>query len=171
MSDIEKRAEIALCPFCGDWGAEVAESAVPSIHGGQKQAVYCNTCFCEGPTSETEKGAVEAWNRRAALMPPEGSALAVAARAGLPFIAYAFAQGVDGAEEAGRAIEAALETNEPETYVQVPVELLRIVIGCAYPVSTEIDPRGYRWSEAYLDQALPHVKAALLAARPAVSGG
>ncbi|GEM_PF-2263608 len=72
MSDIEKRAEIALCPFCGDWGAEVAESAVPSIHGGQKQAVYCNTCFCEGPTSETEKGAVEAWNRRAALISPEG---------------------------------------------------------------------------------------------------
>lgn len=75
MSDIEKRAEIVLCPFCGDWGAEVAESAVPSIHGGQKQAVYCNTCFCEGPTSETEKGAVEAWNRRAALTPPEGYVL------------------------------------------------------------------------------------------------
>ncbi|WP_141057471.1 Lar family restriction alleviation protein [Stenotrophomonas rhizophila] len=75
MSDIEKIAEIALCPFCRDWGAEVAESAVPSIHGGQKQAVYCNTCFCEGPTSETEKGAVEAWNRRAALTPPEGYVL------------------------------------------------------------------------------------------------
>lgn len=75
MSDIEKKAEIALCPFCGDWGAEVAESAVPSIQGGQKQAVYCNTCFCEGPTSETEKGAVEAWNRRAALTLPEGYVL------------------------------------------------------------------------------------------------
>jgi hypothetical protein len=75
MSDIEKGAEIALCPFCGDWGAEVAESAVPSIHGGQKQAVYCNTCFCAGPTSETEKGAVEAWNRRVALTPPEGFVL------------------------------------------------------------------------------------------------
>lgn len=75
MSDIEKRAEIALCPFCGDWGAEVAESAVPSIHGGQKQGVYCNTCFCEGPTSETEKGAIEAWNRRAALTPPKGCVL------------------------------------------------------------------------------------------------
>lgn len=107
----------------------------------------------------------------AALTPPESCALAAAARGSLPFIAYAFAQGVDGAEEAGRAIEAALETNEPDTYVQVPVELLRIVIGCAYPVSTEIDPRGYRWSEAYLDQALPHVKAALLAARLEVTGG
>lgn len=58
---------IALCPFCGDWGAECAESAVPSINGGQKKAVYCNTCFCEGPTSETEAGAIEAWNRRAEL--------------------------------------------------------------------------------------------------------
>ncbi len=128
MSDIEKKAEIALCPFCGDWGAEVAESAVPSIQGGQKQAVYCNTCFCEGPTSETEKGAVEAWNRRAALTPPEG-------------------------------------------YVLVPVELLRMVAGCAYPVSSEIDPRGYNWSEAYLDEVLPQIKAAMLAASPEVSGG
>lgn len=75
MSEIDKRAEIALCPFCGDWGAEVAESAVPSIRGGQKQAVYCNTCFCEGPTAETETGAVEAWNRRAAPSLPEGYVL------------------------------------------------------------------------------------------------
>lgn len=44
----------------------------------------------------------------AALLPPEGGALAAAARSGLPFIAYAFAQGVDGAEQAGLAIEAAL---------------------------------------------------------------
>ncbi len=58
---------ISLCPFCGDWGAECADSSVPSIHGGQKKAVYCNTCFCEGPTSETEAGAIEAWNRRADL--------------------------------------------------------------------------------------------------------
>ncbi len=35
--------------------------------------------------------------------------LASAARAALPFIAYAFDQGIEGAEEAGRAIEAALE--------------------------------------------------------------
>lgn len=31
---------------------------------------------------------------------------------------------------------------------------LRLFTGAAYPVSTEIDPRGYRWSEAYLDAAL-----------------
>ena len=33
-------------------------------------------------------------------------------------------------------------------------EALRLFMGAAYPVSTDIDPRGYRWSEAYLDAAL-----------------
>jgi hypothetical protein len=33
------------------------------------------------------------------------------------------------------------------------VEALRIFMNCAYPVSTEIDKRGYSWSAAYLDQA------------------
>ena len=33
-------------------------------------------------------------------------------------------------------------------------EVRRIFVGCAYPVATEIHPRGYNWSEAYLDQAL-----------------
>ena len=32
-------------------------------------------------------------------------------------------------------------------------EALRSFMGAAYPVSTDIDPRGYRWSEVYLDQA------------------
>ncbi|WP_428992977.1 Lar family restriction alleviation protein [Stenotrophomonas maltophilia] len=67
MSEIELKA----CPFCGDWGAECAESAVPSIHGGQKRAVYCNSCFCEGPTSETDQGACEAWNNRAPQPQPQ----------------------------------------------------------------------------------------------------
>lgn len=53
----------------------------------------------------------------------------------------------------------------------VPVELLRVVAGCAYPVSTGLDPRGYAWSEAYLDQALPIINAAMAAARQEVSGG
>jgi len=48
----------------------------------------------------------------------------------------------------------------------VPVDLLRLVVGCAYPVSTEINPRGYAWSEAYLDQVLPAVKEALATVRP-----
>ena len=34
---------------------------------------------------------------------------------------------------------------------------LRQARSCAYPVATEIDPRGYRWSEAYLDQLLPAI--------------
>lgn len=70
------------------------------------------------------------------------------------------------AGEALRAIIAAL--TPPEGYVLVPVDLLRMVIGCAYPVSTDINQRGYAWSEAYLDQMLPFVKAALAAARPEV---
>lgn len=158
MSDIEKRARELLA---AQYDRDGLHMCAADLRSGRLNAEL-------GWVRDAERGARAII---AALTPPEGCALAVAARAGLPFIAYAFAQGVDGAEEAGRAIEAALETNEPETYVQVPVELLRIVIGCAYPVSTEIDPRGYRWSEAYLDEALPHVKAALLAARPAVSGG
>ncbi|MFA8515762.1 hypothetical protein [Xanthomonas campestris] len=40
-------------------------------------------------------------------------ALPVAAREALPFIAYAYSQGVAGAEEAGRAIESALAA-QPE---------------------------------------------------------
>jgi hypothetical protein len=56
---------IAVCPFCGDVDCEVAESAVPSaITGKQKHAVYCNACFCEGPTHDAEEGAIAAWNRR-----------------------------------------------------------------------------------------------------------
>lgn len=121
MSDIQKRAEIALCPFCGDWGAEVTESAVPSIHGGQKQAVYCNTCFCEGPTSETENGAVEAWNRRAALTPPAG-------------------------------------------YVLVPVELTHEMY-CAFV------EQWFTKVRAIDDTEMEDCYAALLAARPEVSGG
>ncbi|MDV3515216.1 hypothetical protein [Stenotrophomonas sp. C1657] len=40
--------------------------------------------------------------------PVQAGALADAARAALPFVAYAFSQGMTGAEEAGRAIETAL---------------------------------------------------------------
>lgn len=40
--------------------------------------------------------------------PVQAGALADAARAALPFVAYAFSQGVTGAEEAGRAIETSL---------------------------------------------------------------
>jgi hypothetical protein len=40
-------------------------------------------------------------------------------------------------------------------------EALNIFAKCAYPVATEINPRGHNWSEAYLDQALPIAQAAL----------
>jgi len=33
------------------------------------------------------------------------------------------------------------------------VDALRLFLGAAYPVHASIDPRGYSWSEAYLDQA------------------
>lgn len=40
-------------------------------------------------------------------------------------------------------------------------EALDAMARCACPVATEINPRGYNWSEAYLDQALPIARAAL----------
>ncbi|MBN5158824.1 MULTISPECIES: hypothetical protein [unclassified Stenotrophomonas] len=70
--------------------------------------------------------------------------------------------------ETGSGREAAALT-PPEGYVLVPAELLRMVAGCAYPVSSEINPRGYNWSEAYLDGVLPKIKAAFLPARPEVA--
>jgi hypothetical protein len=35
--------------------------------------------------------------------------------------------------------------------------VLRQARSCAYPVSKNIDPRGHRWSDAYLDQLLPAI--------------
>ena len=46
-------------------------------------------------------------------------------------------------------------------------EVLRIFMKCAYPVSTEINPRGHDWCEAYLDEALEEARALLT--RPSVS--
>jgi hypothetical protein len=40
-------------------------------------------------------------------------------------------------------------------------EALTLFVKAAYPVSTDIDPRGHRWSEAYLDQALAAAERAL----------
>lgn len=45
-------------------------------------------------------------------------------------------------------------------------EALRLMIGAATPVATEIDARGYAWSEAYLDQALPTAREALAPSPP-----
>lgn len=50
------------CPFCGDNDVEMAESATPKIEGGKKAAVFCNSCYCEGPPCDNEALAREAWN-------------------------------------------------------------------------------------------------------------
>lgn len=38
---------------------------------------------------------------------------------------------------------------------------LRMFMKCAYPVSPIINPKGYAWSEAYLDELLPQVQEAI----------
>lgn len=59
-------SELKPCPFCNGYSPELAESAVPSaITGHQKMAVFCNDCFCEGPTADSEEDAIDKWNRRA----------------------------------------------------------------------------------------------------------
>lgn len=57
--------ELLPCPFCGEHFVEEAESDVPTIHGGNMRAVYCNGCFAEGPTADTAAEAIAAWNTRA----------------------------------------------------------------------------------------------------------
>lgn len=42
---------------------------------------------------------------------------------------------------------------------------LRVFVSCALPVSTKIDERGHRWTEAYLDQALLNARAAIKAVK------
>lgn len=42
-------------------------------------------------------------------------------------------------------------------------EALRVFLGCSYKVGTSIDPRGYSWSEAWLDEARPIASRALAA--------
>jgi hypothetical protein len=46
---------------------------------------------------------------------------------------------------------------------------LRLFVGAAYPVSPQIDPRGHRWSDAYLEQALPVAVDALSAIAAAMA--
>jgi Lar family restriction alleviation protein len=59
-------SELKDCPFCNGYSPELAESAVTSVITGRpKMGVFCNDCFCEGPTADSEEEAIEAWNRRA----------------------------------------------------------------------------------------------------------
>jgi hypothetical protein len=61
-------SEFKPCPFCGDsMDLEFTDSAcvismTPRVY---KRAVYCNTCFCEGPPALTDKKAKDSWNKRA----------------------------------------------------------------------------------------------------------
>lgn len=61
----------------------------------------------------------------------------------------------------GELIAARRERDELQAENAKLRELLRYFIGCAYTVDKGIDARGYRWSEAYLDEVLPKAKAAL----------
>lgn len=41
-------------------------------------------------------------------------------------------------------------------------EVLRSVERCAYPVAEDVDSRGHQWCEAWLDEALPQVRACIV---------
>lgn len=53
--------KLMTCPF--DCGGHLA---IISQYGGRHFFVQCDSCGACGPTFETEEGAVERWNRRAA---------------------------------------------------------------------------------------------------------
>lgn len=66
-------------------------------------------------------------------------------------------RGVEREDPGRQLIESGYES-------RVAVEELLIAMAvftrCAYPCDTSIDPRGYSWCEAYLDEALPIAKSA-----------
>lgn len=64
-SAVALEVELLPCPFCGDFGAEENESSLFNMQGSFKRAVYCHSCFAEGPPAETSKEAIEHWNTRA----------------------------------------------------------------------------------------------------------
>ncbi|HHA2739655.1 TPA: hypothetical protein ACOFBV_000841 [Stenotrophomonas maltophilia] len=86
-----------------------------------------------------------------------GKGLIDAARAALPFIAYAFDQGIDGAEEAGRAIEEALRDDQLQGYVLVPVVLPDPMLDVLYRAEGDMS-----------DADMQSLWADILAARPEV---
>lgn len=74
---------------------------------------------------------------------------------------YYDAKNVTWSDKFGSALQAAREDRaallraldeEREARVKAE-EIVRLFMGAATPVSTDIDPRGYCWSLAYLDQA------------------
>lgn len=59
------------------------------------------------------------------------------------------------------AHDAIISLQRKRDQLKAENEALRLFLGACYPVSREIDERGYRWSEAYLDQALASAHAAM----------
>lgn len=54
------------CPFCG--GTNIVPLAVPGASRSKedrRHLMWCKGCGADGPFSETEGGAPEAWNKRA----------------------------------------------------------------------------------------------------------
>ena len=68
--------------------------------------------------------------------------------------------------EARQAMNRALDRVEvaiskARTALDARTQALRYFIGAQHPVSTEIDERGHRWVQAYLDEALAHAVEAM----------
>ena len=61
-----------------------------------------------------------------------------------------------------RALDRAeVAISKTRTALEARTQALRYFIGAQHPVSTEIDERGHRWVQAYLDEALPHAVEAM----------
>ena len=73
---------------------------------------------------------------------------------------YSFAMNTAGIDELKRRADAA------ERRVVELTDIVDRVARCSYSVCTQIDLRGRRWSEAYLDQVLPDILATLTGADP-----
>lgn len=65
------------------------------------------------------------------------------------------------AKLASRAEDLEAEVSRLTAEVERLRTALRMFLGASYPVATEINKRGYNWSEAYLDEALHEARAAL----------
>ena len=91
-----------------------------------------------------------------------GKGLIDAARAALPFIAYAFDQGIDGAEEAGRAIEEALRDDQLQGYVLAPVEPTEAML----EAGGDVEQIHLEWGVDPYVENTSEVWRAMLAARP-----
>lgn len=59
-------SELKPCPFCGKNELTMGRSFVSGNKGKYKNQYYivCSICDSKGPNWHTEKGAVNAWNRR-----------------------------------------------------------------------------------------------------------